>query len=95
MLQAREIAKFAAGIAANESLGHWWLGTLGREHLPIRLSLMTLGENVNYIAMVAWPIVLAALVYYAWLSKASVGKPTTPMGRAGPLGPAGGPIVTG
>lgn len=95
MMQPREIAKFASGIAAHESLGHWWLGTFGREYLPIKLSWMTLGENVNYVAMVAWPIVLAALVYYAWLSKTPGRKPTAPAGRAGSMGATGGPIVTG
>lgn len=63
----REIAKFLSGIAFNESVGHLWLGTLGRDLLPLPLNLFTFTADMNRICMVAWPLVFAGLVWYGWL----------------------------
>lgn len=67
--RAREIAKFASGVAAHETLGHWWLGTFGSQWLPIKLSWFTFTQEMNYAVMAAWPVVLAGLVYFAWFSR--------------------------
>jgi hypothetical protein len=72
---AREFAKFVSGIAAHETLGHWWLGTFGRDWLPLKLSWFTFTREMNVVAMAAWPVVLAALVYFAWFSRGARGRP--------------------
>jgi hypothetical protein len=64
---SREVAKFLAGIACHETLGHLWLGTLGRDLLPLSFSLFTFTEDMNLVCMVVWPVILAGLVWYAWL----------------------------
>ena len=66
----REIAKFLSGYAATEAIGHWWMGTWGRHLLPMDVGWFTFTPAVNLFAMIIWPLVLAALVYYAWIRKA-------------------------
>lgn len=63
----REFAKFFSGFAAAETLGHWWLGTWGREMLPMKFSWFMFTEQWNYFSMAFWPVVLVALVYFAWV----------------------------
>jgi hypothetical protein len=70
--RSREAAKFLAGVAANETIGHWWLGLWGRELLPLKLPWFSFTERANTIVMIVWPIVLIGLVYYAWMRKARV-----------------------
>lgn len=70
--RAREFAKFFSGIAAHETVAHWWLGIWGRDLLPFKLSWFTFTEELNFFAMTAWPIVLIALVYVAWVRPARV-----------------------
>ncbi len=67
--RAKEFAKFFAGIAAHETVGHWWLGVWGRDLMPIKFAGITFTEQYNMVLMAAWPIILAALVYYAWIRK--------------------------
>ena len=64
---SRELAKFLAGIAFNESLGHLWLGTFGRDLLPLPLKLFTFTAGMNDVCMIAWPLVCAGLVWYGWM----------------------------
>ena len=64
---ARETAKFFAGYAAAETLGHWWMGIWGKDLLPMDLGWFTFTASVNMFAMIAWPLVLIALVYVGWL----------------------------
>ena len=64
---SREVAKFLAGVACNESLGHLWLGTFGRDLLPLPLKVFTFTAGMNDVCMVVWPLVLAGLVWYGWL----------------------------
>ena len=68
----REIAKFLSGYAATEAIGHWWMGTStsGRHLLPMDVGWFTFTPAMNLFAMIIWPLVLAALVYYAWIRKA-------------------------
>lgn len=67
--RSQEVAKFLAGIAASETLGHWWLGIWGGNVLPPKLPWFTFTSTMNTFAMIAWPVVLAALLYYAWVRK--------------------------
>lgn len=62
----REIAKFLSGIAANETLGHWWLGIWGQSLLPMKLGWFEFTSRMNVWCMVAWPVVLVALVWMGW-----------------------------
>jgi hypothetical protein len=66
----QEIAKFLAGYAGAETIGHWWMGIWGRQLLPIDMGWFTFTRDLNTLAMAAWPVVLAALVYFAWFHKA-------------------------
>ena len=68
-LPAREVAKFLSGIAFHETLGHWWLGIWGQHMLPWKFSWFTFTSTINTVAMVIWPIVFIAIVWFAWLRK--------------------------
>jgi hypothetical protein len=63
-IQSRDAALFFAGVAASETLGHWWLGLSGK--LPMDLGWFTLGRGLNMGAMIAWPIVLVGLLFCAF-----------------------------
>lgn len=62
----REIAKFLSGVAAHETVGHWWLGLWGKSLLPIKVLGITFTESLNVYFMIGWPIVLCTLVYCGW-----------------------------
>jgi hypothetical protein len=81
----RDIAKFFSGWAAAETVGHWWMGTWGRELLPMELGWFTFTPAINTFAMTAWPIVLAGLVYFGWFYKGepTFVEPAPPIGRRG------------
>ena len=71
-MNGRHAAMFLAGIAADETLGHWWLGTLGKDMLPMKVGPWSITTDVNVGFMIAWPVALAALVWYAWFRKERV-----------------------
>ncbi len=79
----KEFAKFFAGIAAHETVGHWWLGIWGHDLLPIRFAGITFTEQVNLVLMAVWPVVLAALVYYAWIHGRTTALPGCVAGAKG------------
>ncbi|MFZ9882075.1 MAG: hypothetical protein ACO3QC_11805, partial [Phycisphaerales bacterium] len=58
-----------AGIAADETVGHWWLGTFGKDMLPMNVGPLTVTAPVNVGFMVIWPMALAFLVWFAWFRK--------------------------
>jgi hypothetical protein len=66
-LRVREVAKLCSGIAFHETLGHWWLGIWGQHMLPWTFGWFTFTSTINTVAMVLWPIVFLALVWFAWL----------------------------
>jgi hypothetical protein len=66
---SRQAAMFLAGVAADETLGHWWLGTLGRDALPMKVGPWSITSDVNVGFMIMWPAVLATLVWIAWFRK--------------------------
>lgn len=74
--RAREFAKFFAGVAAQETIGHWWLGLWGRDLLPMKFAWFTFTPMLNTFAMVLWPLLLVALVYYAWLCRDRTRSPS-------------------
>lgn len=65
----REIAKALSGYAGAETIGHWWMGIWGRHLLPMDVGWFTFTPALNTFAMIVWPLVLAALVYFAWFYK--------------------------
>lgn len=69
--RAKEFAKFVSGIAAHETVGHWWLGVWGRDLMPIKFFGITFTAEYNMILMAVWPLVLAALVSYAWIRRSA------------------------
>ena len=71
----REVAKVLCGYAGAETIGHWWMGIWGRHLLPMDLGWFTFTPGFNAVAMIAWPLVLAALVYFAWFTKAEAAVP--------------------
>ncbi|HEY3244378.1 MAG TPA: hypothetical protein VGM03_13615 [Phycisphaerae bacterium] len=74
----RDIAKFLAGFAANETIGHWWVGIWGTDLFPMKIGGFTFTSTINTFAMIVWPIVLIALVYYAWFYKGQSGRVPSP-----------------
>lgn len=67
--RAREVTKFLAGVAAEETTIHWALGF--SDVLPLKIVGVTITPTLNTIAMVAWPIVAALLIYYAWVRRSA------------------------
>jgi hypothetical protein len=65
----REVAKFFSGVVAHETLGHWWLGIWGSDLLPWKIGGYTFTSAINAYCMIGWPIVLAVLLYFAWIRK--------------------------
>lgn len=80
----KEIAKVGIGFAASETLGHWWIGTFGRELLPLDLGWFTFTKEINQIVMIIWPMILIALAIYAWGLKGSREAPAS-FGRSIPV----------
>ena len=70
--KGRMAAMFLAGVAANETVGHWWLGTFGKDLLPVKVGPWSIGAEANSVLMIAWPLVLVALAWYAWFRKEHV-----------------------
>lgn len=68
----RQVAMVLTGVAADETVGHWWLGIWGRDLLPVRIGPWSVTSEANMVFMVAWPLLLAALVWYAWFRKERV-----------------------
>ncbi|MEI7656688.1 MAG: hypothetical protein WCK33_01335 [Phycisphaerae bacterium] len=62
----RDIAKVLTGVALNEVVGHWWLGTIGTRFLPLDFGWFTFTREANWVAMGAWPLVAAACAWLAW-----------------------------
>ena len=81
----REAAKFLAGYAGAETLGHWWMGVWGRHLMPLDLGWFTFTPAVNTFAMIFWPLVLVALVYHAWLRKTEPASAGAEAVRGGPV----------
>ena len=67
--QGKQFAMVLTGVAADETVGHWWLGTFGRDLLPLNMGPWTVTTEANMAFMVAWPAVLAFVVWYAWFRK--------------------------
>lgn len=69
--RTRDILLVLVGMATNETLGHWWLGTMGRDALPLKVGeRWTVTPEINLALMILWPMLLAVLVWLAWFRKA-------------------------
>lgn len=65
---AREIAKFFSGVAANQVLTHGVMAASGTRFAVFGINYT---PELNTIAVVLWSVILAALVYFAWVRRAS------------------------
>jgi hypothetical protein len=63
----RELAKFFAGVAANQTLTHWAFGL--SDVLPFKLLVVTYTPALNGVAMIVWPLVAVALIRYGWMRR--------------------------
>jgi len=66
MKQRKEIAKFFAGVAANQVLIHAALAISG---IQFTLAGIAYTRGLHVMAVVVWAILLVLLVYYAWMKK--------------------------
>lgn len=57
-------AMFFAGLAFDQSIVHWGLGTT--RELPITYSFYTLTPQLNMAASIFWPLLAFLLLVYAW-----------------------------
>ncbi len=73
--RAREAAKFLAGFAFNETMGHWWLGLWGGDHLPWKVGSYVFTKDMNTAAMVIWPVACVALAWWGWRRRQAIGSP--------------------
>lgn len=62
----REWAKFFAGLAFDQTLGHWLFGLFWSELFPLKIGWFTFTATFNYACMAVWPLLTIALVYIAW-----------------------------
>lgn len=67
MIKWKEVAKFLAGVAANQTLTHGAFALMG--DLPLKILGVTYTRELNTIAVIFWLIALVMLVYYAWIRK--------------------------
>jgi hypothetical protein len=57
-------AMFFAGLARDQTITHWALGSSGE--LTITYSFYTLTPQINHAASVFWPVLAVALLIYCW-----------------------------
>lgn len=62
----KEIAKFFSGVAANQVLTH---GAFAISGLQFTIFGITYTTGLNAAAVIFWAVLLALLVYYAWIKK--------------------------
>lgn len=62
-MSTKEIAKFASGFAANQTLTHGALAAAGTEFIMFGIAY---DQQLNMIAAAIWAVLLALLAYYGW-----------------------------
>lgn len=67
MIKWKEVAKFFAGVAANQTLTHGAFALKG--DLPLEILGISYTRELNVAAVIFWLIVLVVLVYSAWVRK--------------------------
>jgi len=67
MINWKEVAKFASGMAAFNAIGHFAFGLAGV--LPIPWFGFTLTQTLNTISAIVSAIIAIILIYYAWIKK--------------------------
>jgi hypothetical protein len=67
MNHCKEIAKFAAGVTAWESIVHLSFALSGV--LPLRMFGITITKRVNSVQIVLPALVSAMLAYYGWVKR--------------------------
>ena len=76
--RSRELSKFLSGVAFHEAVGHVWLGVWGTHLLPWKTTWFTFSQEMNQVAMIAWPIAFLVLVWYGWGAHKTVDSPGSP-----------------
>lgn len=66
-MSAKEIAKFAAGFAANQLLTHGAMAATDTEFAMLGIAYT---REFNTIAALFWGVLMLLLIYYAWLRRA-------------------------
>lgn len=66
----REIAKFVAGIAANQLLTHGLMAATGTEFSMLGVAYT---QELNTVAAVFWGVLMLLLIYYAWMRPSEAG----------------------
>ena len=61
----REVAKFVAGIAANQLLTHGAMAVAGTELTMFGIAYT---RELNTVAALVWGVLMLFLIYYAWIS---------------------------
>lgn len=65
--RTRDLLLVLVGMATSETLGHWWLGTMARDVLPLKIGdRWTVTPEFNTALMVIWPLALAFLAWLVW-----------------------------
>lgn len=76
--RTRDLLLVLVGMAVDETLGHWWLGTMARDLLPLKIGeRWTVTPEFNLALMILWPVVLAALSWLVWFRRAPEATPRT------------------
>lgn len=76
--RTRDILLVLVGMATSETLGHWWLGTMARDVLPLKIGeRWTVTPEFNLALMILWPVVLAFLAWLVWFRRAPEATPRT------------------
>ena len=68
-MRAREIAKFAAGFAADQLLTH---GAMAATDTEFSMLGVAYTRELNTIAAVFWGVLMLLLIYYAWIRQDDV-----------------------
>lgn len=66
LMNAKEIAKFFSGFAANQVLMHGAFALAGTEFTVLGIRYT---PTLNATAVVIWAIILIALFYYSWIKR--------------------------
>lgn len=65
-MKAKEIAKFAAGFAADQLVTHGAMAATGTEFAMLGIAYT---RELNTIAAVFWGVLMLLLIHYAWFRR--------------------------
>ena len=65
-MKGKEVAKFFAGLSANQVITHGALAVAG---IQFSLFGITYTQELNATAAVVWAVIMLLLIYYAWIRR--------------------------